>query len=200
MSRPVQYVCPPVFPACLAGCVGPSWGKGQESVMYHPERAHWQPLMMDGLIMECFLHIHNLHHTEQWGLAGLPYTYMLPAGHVRSQIHCHTYTHVRLAKWIDKKGSGNTKRKGANLLATALSCMINTADQSFIKKRMAFAHIPTQTFVVPGHMMTCQIRFPAVYLAVRFTHLSALWGWTSLHLWAGSLLSISTLHCPCSNT
>lgn len=121
-SCPVLYVSPAVFPACLAGCVGPNWGRGQESVMYHPERAHWQPLMMDGLIMECFLHIHNLHHTEQQGLAGLPctYTLSLPAicTHIYTLVCVHMHTCTGLPECTDKKGKGggNNKRKGANSL------------------------------------------------------------------------------------
>lgn len=60
-----------------------------------------------------------------------------------------------------------TKEKWGKFLATALSCTINMADQSFIKEKMAFSpYIPKQTFVILKHMMTCQIRFPAVYVVV----------------------------------
>lgn len=117
--------------------------------------------------MECFLHIHNLHHTEQRGLAGLPCTYILTA-HALTRSHTYScscvYTCAGQLECIDKKGGGNNKRKGANSLLQ--SCHVRSIWQinPLLRRRWRFPHIPKQTFVVLGHMMTCQIRFSALLL------------------------------------
>lgn len=104
--------------------------------------------------MECFLHIHNLHHTERRGLAG-----------PRTRLRLHTPGQVRAHERIDKNEAGNNKGKGGKFLAAALSCTINTADQSFIKGKMAFVHLVRRALLSPSvRMMSCQIRFPAVYV------------------------------------
>ena len=60
--------------------------------------------MMDGLIMECFLHIHNLHHTEQRGLAGLPCAYTLSVG------HAHTHKYICVPVCVDMYRSARVHR------------------------------------------------------------------------------------------
>lgn len=178
--------------------------------MYHPERAHWQPLMMDGLIMECFLHIHNLHHTEQRGLAGLPCTYTLSAGHVHSHSHTHIcmlvcvhmYTCTGLPECIDKKGGGNNKRKGANSLLQP--CHVRSIWQinPLLRRRWrspTFYSGPLSFWDAWWHVKSdfqrCMLLRREVYSGVP-----GQCGWIPLYLQTRSLLSISTLHCPCLNT
>lgn len=70
--------------------------------------------------MECFLHIHNLHHTEQRGLAGLPCTYTLSVGHMHSHIHTYACPHTHMhgtARVHRQEGGGGvgveiTKERG----------------------------------------------------------------------------------------
>lgn len=125
--------------------------------------------------MECFLHIHNLHHTEQRGLAGLPCTYTLSQLGTCTHTHTNTHTCTGLPECIDKKGGGNNKRKGANSLLQP--CHVRSIRQinPLLRRRWRSLTLPSRPLSFRGRMMTCQIRFPAVYVVVAWGLFRCAW-------------------------